>query len=331
MCYGINLVDIIITKGKSLSHLQVAMNSSDVADTKHESLDHASSDSATHSPIQLPNPPVDSEPQHVVPSPKLSAKAERDVAEVVPVAKETATVKKTKIVEQEQPHESDEESDDSTETVAPKASTAKGAKKSAKIEKKTAKEVPVPATATVNSAPVTAGTNTSTPITASTNTSTPTPQTPVPAEPQVEKFAELSYMEVQINLRFLGDLKEGEKVMISDNKFMQVDQRYVQAARRWWTSDSRARTLNFISHLIESAKKYCTEAVEKVKLNDQKQINLEKLINIQKLLGNALTGLGRMVTTYGDDKLNLATIETFKSTITVFCDQDLKRAITDQE
>ena len=143
----------------------------------------------------------------------------------------------------------------------------------------------------------------------------------------VEKFAPLTYMEVQINLRFLGDLKEGEKVMVSDSKFMQVDQRYGQSVRRWWSSDSRVRTLNFIAHLIESAKKYCTEAVEKIKNSDEKQINLEKLINVQKLLGNALTGLGRMVTTYGDDKLNLATIETFKSTITVFCDQDLKRAI----
>jgi hypothetical protein len=146
-------------------------------------------------------------------------------------------------------------------------------------------------------------------------------------DPVSEKFAPLTYMEVQINLRFLGDLKEGEKVMVSDSKFMQVDQRYGQSVRRWWSSDSRVRTLNFIAHLIESAKKYCTEAVEKIKNSDEKQINLEKLINVQKLLGNALTGLGRMVTTYGDDKLNLATIETFKSTITVFCDQDLKRAI----
>jgi hypothetical protein len=146
----------------------------------------------------------------------------------------------------------------------------------------------------------------------------------------IEKYADLSYMEVQINLRFLGDLKEGEKVMVSCNKFMEVDQRYAQSIRRWWSSDSRAKTLSFITHLIESAKKYCAEAVEKVNHNEQKQINLEKLINIQKLLGNALTGLGRMVTTYSDDKLNLATIETFRSTITVFCDQDLKRAIANQ-
>lgn len=159
------------------------------------------------------------------------------------------------------------------------------------------------------------------------STSVPVTEMPKQEEIATEKFAVLSYMEVQINLRFLGDLKEGEKVMIDQGRFMQVDQRYAQAARRWWTSDSRVRSLRFISHLIESAKKYCGEAVEKIQRAESKQDNLEKLINIQSLLRNALTGLGRMITTYGDDKLNLATIETFRSTITVFCDQDLKKAI----
>ena len=149
------------------------------------------------------------------------------------------------------------------------------------------------------------------------------------------EFVNLTYMEVQINLRFLGDLKEGEKIMITDGRFMHVDQRYIQTARRWWSDDSRAKTLHFISHLIESSKKYCADAVVKInkcdqKQNnkcDQKQNNLEKLINLQKLLGNALTGLGRLTATYGDDKLNIAMIETFKSTITVFCDHDLKKAL----
>jgi hypothetical protein len=146
---------------------------------------------------------------------------------------------------------------------------------------------------------------------------------------ETEKFSELTYTEVQINLRILGDLKESEKIMITDEKkYMQVDKRICQMVRRYWTSDSRKRTLRFIAHVIESAKKYCNDAVEKINKKEQIQTNLQLLINIQQLLGNALTGLGRLATTYGDDKLNLATIETFKSTINVFCDHDLKRAIS---
>jgi hypothetical protein len=147
---------------------------------------------------------------------------------------------------------------------------------------------------------------------------------------QDTSFKQLSYTDVQINLRLLSDLKEGEKVMIVDHKYMQVDQRYGQSFRRYWTSDSRIRTLSFIGHIINWAKYYCNEAVEKINNNEQKQINMEKLINIQTLLRSALTGLSRISTTYSNDKHNLATIETYKSTIQTICDHDLKRAINEK-
>lgn len=140
-------------------------------------------------------------------------------------------------------------------------------------------------------------------------------------------FKNLSYEDVQINLRLLSDLKEGEKLMITDDRYMQVDQRYMQGVRRYLTADSRIRSLNFISHVIDWAKKYCTDAVESIKQNIKKQDNLATLINIQKLLGSAQTGLGRLLITYGDDKHNKATIETYIATVNTFCDRDLKKAI----
>ncbi len=145
-----------------------------------------------------------------------------------------------------------------------------------------------------------------------------------------ENFKELSYTDVQINLRLLGDLKEGEKVMIVDGKYMQVDQRFGQSLRRYWTEDSRNRTVYFIEHVIEAAKKYCNEAVEKINSDNNKLINLEKLINIQSLLRSSLTGLSRISATYSNDKHNMATIETFRTTIQTFCDQDLKRAMPEK-
>ena len=142
------------------------------------------------------------------------------------------------------------------------------------------------------------------------------------------EFNDLSYEDVQINLRLLGDLKEGEKLMVTDGRYIQVDRRYVQGFRRYITSDSRSKSLNFINHVIYWSKKYCNDAVENINKNRNTQVNMANLINIQKLLGGAQTGLGRLLITYGDDKHNKATIETFISTISTFCDQDLKRAIT---
>lgn len=142
------------------------------------------------------------------------------------------------------------------------------------------------------------------------------------------EFNDLSYEDVQINLRLLGDLKEGEKLMVTDDRYIQVDQRYIQGLRRYITSDSRSKSLSFINHIIYWSKKYCSVAVDAINSNRDTQDNMASLINIQKLLGGAQTGLGRLLITYGDDKHNKATIETFISTISTFCDQDLKRAIS---
>lgn len=141
-----------------------------------------------------------------------------------------------------------------------------------------------------------------------------------------DEFTTLSYTDVQINLRLLSDLKEGEKIMVHNN-CMQIDQRYVQPIRRFFSSDSRDRTLQFIHHLINSTKKICNDTVDKVNHNVDKKINLEKLIRLQSLLKSASIGLGRMILTYKEDKLNLATIETYKASIDDFCDQDIKKII----
>ena len=54
---------------------------------------------------------------------------------------------------------------------------------------------------------------------------------------------------------------------------------------------------------------------------------MEKLVGLQTLLNGALTGLGRLATTYNEDKLNRARIETIQGKIRTFCDLDLKKAI----
>lgn len=141
------------------------------------------------------------------------------------------------------------------------------------------------------------------------------------------KFIDLTYIDIQINLRLLSDVKEGEKLMITNNKYLKVDQRYMQSIRRHITTDSREKTLQFINHLLENTKELCNNIVSKITSGDNKQIHLEQLINIQSLLKSATNGLSRIITTYSNDKHNHATIDTYISSINIFCDQYLKQAI----
>jgi hypothetical protein len=140
-------------------------------------------------------------------------------------------------------------------------------------------------------------------------------------------FSELSYEDVQVNLRVLADLKEGEKLMIGFNKFLMVDQRIGQSVRRWLSSDSRMRTIDFIEHVINEANRICKSIVCSIEGGFGIKENMEKLNRFQQLLTQSLIGLGRHTTTYSDDKLSRARIETIQDKVRTFCDLDLKKAI----
>ncbi len=139
-------------------------------------------------------------------------------------------------------------------------------------------------------------------------------------------FDNLTYEDIQVNLRLLADLKEAEKLMI-DGKYITVDQRYIQTVRRWLTADSRHRSILFIDHVINETKRYCEEIVKLIKEDVHHKENMEKLLGLQSLLNGSQTGLSRLATTYNDDKLNRARIETIQNKIKTFCDLDLKKAI----
>ena len=150
------------------------------------------------------------------------------------------------------------------------------------------------------------------------------------AQNDADLFPCLSFEDVQINLHFLTEIKEGEKVMIVDGQYMQVDQRYIQAIRRYYSDDSRIRTLKFIGHIINEAKRYCTKMVEDIYSgnSNDKQATLEELIKIQSLLYSAMAGLGRIASTYKYDTHNISTVATYQNSIKTFCDQDLKKVIS---
>jgi hypothetical protein len=146
------------------------------------------------------------------------------------------------------------------------------------------------------------------------------------------KFNGLKYEDIQINLRVITNLCEGEKVMIINDTHMQPENRYFSGfLMRGWSGDSIETTLQFIDHLIDETKKHCDSVVALINNrnsnSDVKQYNLSKLIELQTLLKSSINGLNKLATTYKANQLNVATIETQIATIRTFCDQDLKKVV----
>jgi len=140
-----------------------------------------------------------------------------------------------------------------------------------------------------------------------------------PDEVNTDDFVDLDFVDVQINLQFLSVLKENEKIMILDNKHMQVDKR--QSIMRYLYSDSRQKTMRFINHVVECAKKYCKDEKDKTFKNN------EKLSQIKKLLENSLDGLRNLLTTYKTDKNICSIIKIYETNIDTFCKTELAKTV----
>lgn len=140
-----------------------------------------------------------------------------------------------------------------------------------------------------------------------------------PDELNTDDFVDLDFVDVQINLQFLSVLKENEKIMILENKHMQVDKR--QSIMRYLYSDSRQKTMRFINHVVECAKKYCKDE------KDKTFKNTEKLSQIKKLLENSLDGLRNLLTTYKTDKNICSIIKIYETNIDTFCKTELAKTV----
>ena len=141
-------------------------------------------------------------------------------------------------------------------------------------------------------------------------------------------FELLTYEDIQINLRLLADIVQDEKLHVSsDGKHMVVDNRYGQTVRRYYSGDSRQKTLKFIKHVYKETERHCTEIVDLVNDNQQPKENTEKLVNLYSLIEASVRGLDRLNMTYSDDKLCAAKIATIKKNFQTYCDRTLKGTI----
>lgn len=128
-----------------------------------------------------------------------------------------------------------------------------------------------------------------------------------------EKLLEYDFTidEIETNLRLLNDLKENEKLIISD-QYIMVDNRYFSSFRRWFTNDDREIIIKFINLIVLDAKKYYKEMIQKVKNGEESKENYNRLSTFTNLIQGSRDGLSNLSKTYEGDKLLKAKIETIK-------------------
>ena len=108
--------------------------------------------------------------------------------------------------------------------------------------------------------------------------------------------------QVLTNLKVISQIKKGEKI-VTNNIILEIDNRYFQFARRWWSSSSRLSTLDFFNKVLDR----CFEIIDETYNNKTKETyyfseeNSRVLQKFSLELTNTCTGLTNLKETYCND------------------------------
>ena len=153
----------------------------------------------------------------------------------------------------------------------------------------------------------------------------------LPDEPEQKIiFADLSFHDLEINLRVLSNLKKDEQIMIYKNIHMKVDDRWLKSLRRKpiFSDDSREKTLEFVGHVIFWSERIFDEVADNIKYDrGEKNDNITKLCSIRALLDGSMTGLRNLTLTYNNDNHCNSTIVAYESRIKNMCNKDMGKII----
>lgn len=129
-------------------------------------------------------------------------------------------------------------------------------------------------------------------------------------ELQIEKLED-----VILNLKLISKIKQNDKMIIV-NKVIQVDHRLLQPLFRWYTSDNRSETFNFITLIIN-------KGIENLS-SEKKEDMIYSKDFIKKELLNCLEGLENLGATYKNDILISSKIDLLKDKIKKICNFESK-------
>ncbi len=123
-----------------------------------------------------------------------------------------------------------------------------------------------------------------------------------------DKLDLLTIDELILNLKLISKIKHNDKMIVID-KVIQTDQRLLQPIRRWWTSDTREDTVNYVELIINQTIQYLN-----IK-NDNESILKELPLTIR--------GLDNLKSTYKADQLFKSKIDILKEKITRICNNKI--------
>lgn len=113
--------------------------------------------------------------------------------------------------------------------------------------------------------------------------------------------------EVFINLTVLSKIMPGDKLLLENDKLLNIDVSYVPCVTRWLKGICRMDILQFISHVLSNAFLYHQQWIT--------EKNDPQLFRLTADLKNALTGLYNLKQTYVTDKLVQAELDVMMENI----------------
>lgn len=113
---------------------------------------------------------------------------------------------------------------------------------------------------------------------------------------------DLSFTDVICNLKKINEIKINEKLIIYGNK-IEIDNRYLQFITRWYCTNNRLQTLEFIKKLYQKSFYYSNNLIKfnSYKKDNDSLILYDRLKLLTDSLENSIDGLNNLKNTYIND------------------------------
>jgi len=151
----------------------------------------------------------------------------------------------------------------------------------------------------------------------------------IPENP-LDLITELSIDDVFINLKIFSKIKKHDKLCFSGNS-LEIDNRYAAFFRRWFSSDDRSKSIEYINAIIKRVftivdQTYNNERSKEIKQNSNqispfKEENSNLLQRFSIELTNTMTGLDNLKKTYDDDSLIKSNLDLIMDKIKIRIDK----------
>ena len=138
----------------------------------------------------------------------------------------------------------------------------------------------------------------------------------------------LTIKNVNTTFKVIGDLKDGAKVKIVDDKCLAVDDAYITSLTRYTSGQSREKTMSFLDHLLEESKRISYNLLKDIRIsyansngnNNEVNNKLSELRNMHRNLNTFLHKFDTMKNVYKNDSKAYAALSDIRNNFYTFED-----------